>query len=88
MFKVQRRMCETCIYREGFGWDIKHLEDQARDKHIGFKTYRACHHANDKDGICCRGFWERHSDEFAVGQIAQRFGLVEFVDVDTRKNDT
>ena len=25
---------------------------------------------------CCRGFWNRHKDEFAVGQVAQRLGLV------------
>jgi hypothetical protein len=74
-------MCETCIYREGFGWRIKELEDQVRDKHIGFKSYRSCHHGDGE--ICCRGFWERHKDEFAVGQVAQRLELVEFVDVDT-----
>jgi hypothetical protein len=73
-------MCETCIYRSGFGWDIGRLEDQVRDRHVGFKAYRACHHADGE--VCCRGFWERHRDEFAVGQIAQRLDLVEFVDVD------
>jgi hypothetical protein len=62
------------------GWRINELEDQVRDEHIGFKSYRACHHATD--GVCCRGFWERHCDEFQVGQIAQRLGLVEFVDMD------
>jgi hypothetical protein len=81
-FKVQQRMCKTCIYREGLGWRIEALEDQVRDKHIGFKAYRACHHAKDRSGICCRGFWERHKDEFAAGQIAQRLGLVKFVNVD------
>jgi hypothetical protein len=76
-------MCKTCIYREGLGWDIKHLEDQVRDKHMGFKSFRVCHHA--PDDVCCRGFWEHHKDEFQVGQIAQRLNLVEFVDVDIHK---
>lgn len=35
--------------------------------------------------MCCRGFWEAHKDAFPAGQIAQRLGLVEFVDVDTLK---
>jgi hypothetical protein len=73
-------MCETCIYRKELNWHIEELEDQVRDKYVGFKSYRACHHADG--GVCCRGFWERHRDEFAAGQIAQRLGLVEFVDVD------
>jgi hypothetical protein len=30
----------------------------------------------------CAGFWAKHQDEFAAGQIAQRFGLVEEVDDD------
>ena len=81
-FKVQRRMCATCIYRPGLAWDLANLENQVRDPHIGFKGHRICHHASD--ATCCRGFWEAHKDEFAAGQIAQRLGLVEFVDRDDR----
>jgi len=29
------------------------------------------------------GFRDRHKDEFAVGQTAQRFGLVRFVEEDS-----
>lgn len=50
------------------------------DPHGGFKNYRICHHSND---VCCRGFWDRHKNEFQLGQIAQRLGMVEFVNVDT-----
>lgn len=60
--------------------DIEKLENDVRDPHMGFKGHRTCHHS---DNVCCRGFWDRHKDEFAVGQIAQRLNCVEFVDVDT-----
>ena len=85
MFKVQKKMCATCIYKPDSSLDLKKLEDDVRDKHIGFKGFRACHHAHDKDSICCRGFWNAHKDEFAAGQIAQRLNCVQFVNVDTLK---
>ena len=56
------------------------LEAEIADPHGGFTGHRVCHHSDD---ICCRGFWNAHKDEFAVGQVAQRLGLVEFVEVDT-----
>ena len=34
-------------------------------------------------GLCCRGFWDAHKDEFPAGQIAQRLCLVQFVTEDT-----
>ncbi len=79
---VQKRMCATCIYRPDSTLDIEKLEDDVRDPYVGFKGHRICHHSDD---VCCRGFWERHKDEFPAGQIAQRLGLVEFVEVDTLK---
>jgi hypothetical protein len=78
-FRVQRRMCDTCIYRSDCPLELAMLEEQVRDPHIGFRSYRVCHHSDD---VCCRGFWNAHKDEFPVGQIAQRLGLVELVDVD------
>ena len=47
-----------------------------------FESYRVCHHS---DGVCCRGFWEAHKDAFTLGQLAQRWDLVEFIEVDTMK---
>jgi hypothetical protein len=79
-FKVQRRMCATCIYRPDSPLDLQRLEDQVRDPHIGFRSHRICHHSDD---ACCAGFWAHHKDEFPMGQIAQRLGMVELVDVDT-----
>ena len=81
-FKVQRNPCSTCIYRRDSVLDIKKLEADVADKHSGFKAHRICHHSHD---VCCRGFWNRHKDKFPAGQIAQRLGAVEFVDVDVLK---
>lgn len=60
--------------------DIKRLEAQIADPYGGFKTFRICHHSTT---ACCRGFWEAHKDEFALGQVAQRLDAVEYVDDDT-----
>jgi hypothetical protein len=82
-FKVQKVMCATCIYRPNSPLDIAKLEDDVRDPYIGFKGHRICHHSDEASGVCCRGFWERHKDEFQAGQIAQRLNCVEFVEIDT-----
>jgi len=80
MFRVQKKACSTCIYRKDSVLDIQRLEAEIRDPHVGFTTFRTCHHSND---ACCNGFWIRHKDEFQAGQMAQRFQIVEFVDDDT-----
>lgn len=80
-FQVQRKRCATCIYRKDSPLDLERLEDQVRDPWMGFKGYRACHHV-ESGNVCCRGFWDHHKDEFALGQIAQRLDAVEFVSVD------
>jgi hypothetical protein len=80
-FQVMARQCRTCIYRKSWhGTPVKQLEDQVRDKHIGFSGFRVCHSQPRGRKACCRGFWNRHAWEFAAGQIAQRLGLVEFVE--------
>lgn len=84
-FQVQARQCATCIYRPDSPLDLAQLEAAVADGHGGFTKHRACHHAPNAAGICCRGFWDRHKDHFAGGQIAQRLGMVQFVDVDTFK---
>lgn len=81
-FKVQQRMCATCIYRSDSHLSLRKLEGDIADPRMKglFVGHRICHHSAD---VCCRGFWERHKDKFAMGQIAQRLNMVEFVDVDT-----
>jgi len=84
MFKVQAKVCETCIYKSGLAWRLDELLEQIADPRMPgfFASYRVCHHAPNESGICCRGFWNAHKDDFQAGQIAQRLKLVEFVDVD------
>lgn len=79
MFKVQKTQCETCIYRPDSPLDLKKLESEIADRHGGFNGHQICHHSED---VCCAGFWARHKDKFAVGQVAQRLKLVEFVKCD------
>lgn len=79
-FEIQKRMCATCIYRPDSTLDINALEAQVADRYGGFDGYRVCHHSKN---ACCRGFWDRHKDKFALGQIAQRLGFVRFVEHDT-----
>lgn len=80
MFQVQKKQCETCIYRLSSPLDLQSLEAQVADPHMQghFRTYRVCHHAQTND-VCCRGFWNRHKDKFDLGQLAQRLKLVKFV---------
>jgi hypothetical protein len=82
-FKVQKKMCPTCIYKPGSPLDLKVLEDQVRDAYGGFKCHRICHHSKN---ACCRGFWDAHKDEFQMGQVSQRLDIVELVNIDLLKN--
>ena len=81
-FKVMSRRCATCIYRKDLQWDLKKFEDQVRDEHMGYKSYRACHQQKRNKSACCRGFWDHHKDEFQLGQLAQRLNMVEYVEPD------
>lgn len=87
--EIQKKSCSTCIYRKDSPLDIKRLESQIADKYMpGFFTgFRECHHAKRGSNVCCRGFWNRHKDKFALGQIAQRLGIVRFVDADVLRKD-
>jgi hypothetical protein len=81
MFKVQKNMCSTCIYRPDSPLDLEELESQVADKYGGFEAYRQCHHDQSKNnGACCRGFWNK--DKFQLGQVAQRLDMVQEVEVD------
>ena len=82
MLRVQRRQCETCIYRKDSPLNIKQLEAQIADPRMSghFTGHRICHHSDD---AVCAGFWARHKNDFDAGQLAQRLGLVQLVDDDT-----
>lgn len=81
-FQVQRTQCATCIYRKDSTLNLAALERACADKYMPgfFAKFRRCHHSTT---ACCNGFWTRHKDKFALGQIAQRLGFVEFVNHDT-----
>ena len=83
MFGVRKTSCSTCIYRSDssldLDLDLDQLERQVQDDIGFFQGYRICHHSKN---LCCRGFWNRHKNEFPLGQIAQRLGAVDFRDAD------
>lgn len=83
-FEVQRRQCATCIYRPDSPLDLAKLEGEIADRFGGFTGHRICHHSRT---ACCAGFWARHKNEFALGQVAQRLGMVRFVNHDTHKEN-
>ena len=87
-FKVQRKLCATCIYTWSLD-ELRRLLAQIADPAFPgfFIGYRQCHHTRSDSGICCRGFWNAHKNDFQAGQIAQRLKLVEFVDVDEMDDD-
>jgi hypothetical protein len=82
MLNVQAKQCATCIFRKDSPLDLKQLLAQIADPCCEgfFKGHRICHHSKD---AVCRGFWNRHKNDFTLGQLAQRFKLVEFVTDDT-----
>ena len=83
-FKIQKTPCATCIYKASSPLDIKELESQVANSFGGFDGYRICHHGTT---ACCHGFWKRHKNQFQLGQIAQRLGLVELVVDDNTKSE-
>ncbi len=79
---VQRKQCATCIYKPGSPLDLRKLENDVRDRAMPghFARYRICHHSTE---AVCRGFWNRHRANCSPLQLAERLGVVEFVDHDT-----
>jgi hypothetical protein len=79
MFEVKKKACETCIYRKDSPLDLQKLEADVADPNMEgfFRGWRVCHHSENS---CCRGFWNKHKDDFALGQVSQRLKLVKFVD--------
>lgn len=78
--EVQRSACSTCIFGPRSPVDLAAKLAEIADAYGGFNGYRVCHHSAT---AVCAGFWAKHRDDFAAGQIAQRLGLVVLVDHDT-----
>jgi hypothetical protein len=89
MIEVQARQYDTCIYgrNSASSLSVKQLENEIKDPYVPgfFSGHRICHHS---EKAVCRGFWNRHKNDFALGQIAQRLEtalgkkLIAFVDHD------
>lgn len=77
-------MCPTCVYRKGSNIDVGMLEARVADRFGGMTGYRVCHSSHT---ACCRGFWNRWKDKFALGQIAQRLGFVVMVESRDRRGE-
>jgi hypothetical protein len=73
IFRVQRKICGTCIFRPERPLDLAKLEDEVCDPYGCIEDHRICHHSED---VCCRGFWPRHKDESAADRIVQRHKCV------------
>lgn len=75
MLEVIKNACSTCIYRKDSVLNLNELEEQIKDKNMEgyFNGYRICHNHNK---AVCRGFWNQHKNDFDLGQLAQRLGLV------------
>lgn len=87
-FKVRRTQCETCIYRKDSPLDLAKLENQVKDEHGCFTSFRACHHhGTGEETVCCRGFWNRHRDAVTVTRLAEVLGLVVFTNTNDRFAD-
>lgn len=86
--RVQKDQCKSCIFRADSSLDLKKLLDDVRDFTVPgflfFKGYRVCHYSED---AVCAGFWQSFKDRFALGQIAQRLGLVKYVQDDNDEGD-
>ena len=81
-FKVNKKMCKTCIFRPNspFSIDLDRYMDEITDEKGYIKGWRICHEDASKKEVCCRGFWNCYKNNFQVGQIAQRLNLVEEVE--------
>ena len=78
---VQKTQCETCIYRPETVYDTDELENLIRDPRdpTHFSTPRACHAVTGRT-VVCRGFWDRHAEDFDLGQLAVRLDAVYTID--------
>ncbi len=83
VFVVRETICSSCIYRKSSLLDLEKLESEVTDRYGGIVGYRICHHhGEDRNGrgTCCRGFWNRHWNNYAPARVAKLFGLVRFSD--------
>ncbi|AEH21824.1 VHS1011 protein [Vibrio phage 1] len=80
MLKVAKKCCGQCLFSSKRIVSEKRKEDiiagcEKRD------TYFVCHKATiNKENVVCRGFYEKHTSQQI--RIAQRLGVIDFVEVE------
>lgn len=80
--RVQDQPCATCIYGPASGADLARLDAAIADpdRTGRYTRYQPCVLAPRREPVCCRGFWDRHKDDFDGGELAQHLGIVRFVE--------
>lgn len=77
---VQRRMCPTCIFRNG---NVMQLAPGRRDQLVADATRNdsaiTCHETYEVNNAVCRGFFDRHPT--TPLQIARRLDLITYVQI-------
>lgn len=77
---VCAEMCPTCVFRPGNRMHLRpaRLRGMIEDAKAN-QSCIVCHSTLDGGNACCRGFFDRYPTQPL--QIAERLGLVEYVDV-------
>ena len=81
MFKVQKEMCDQCLFSKDKIVDDERKQQilrECRDTDIHFNCHKDQLNG-DEANTCCRGFFDKHSTQTI--RIAERLKCVEFVEV-------
>jgi hypothetical protein len=81
MFKVQKSMCDECLFSDRKIVSDKRKKDIIKDC-LHKDTHFVCHKTQttgSKDSIACRGFYDRYPTQGI--RIASRLNAIEFVEV-------
>jgi len=80
MLKVSKKCCGQCLFSKN-KIVSEERKDQLLDDIERKDSHFTCHKATIKnEDIVCRGFYEQKTSNMI--RIAQRLGMVEFVDVE------
>lgn len=79
--RVQKTKCNQCLFTKN---RVVSEEVAAKIIKTALKkdTYFNCHKTQVKglkSNVCCKGFWDAHKNNFNLGRVAQRLGIVEKV---------
>ena len=88
MVQVRATRCKTCIYHSNSNLkaQLPKLEEDCKDEHGFFVSYRVCHKHQDENHVCCRGFYDTHGVDCTPLQISDRLGFTEFSNEGEERN--